>query len=313
MSRFFVLRGSLMLEVMVACALMAIILPLIGPAVWRLQERHRLAVTYLSQQTFHSALKSQFVAHWSRLRPAGCSVNDDVYLTIGRGTQEPSRLVRRDVEERSDWLEATDYGACRLSVGPLTNPLNISNAPACDLSIGDLLTVSTCLGHADAQVIRTSRDQTRLQLSSFVFSNKERQTDGSKKALSLLGQSGILESQEPFYWYVGQGKNGQPSFWRTPGMSGNSLELWSGLKRMAIFPLLDEDQDGVADTIDKHYGDYALSHTLGLWVEYLYQLPDCDLSERLQIEKVYHSMRGNVWHYQSPCQGVGNQIIVFNR
>jgi len=304
MNKRYRLRGGLLFEVMVACALIAIIVPLIGRAIWQLQTHDVLARMFSQQETFSSALASQFSAQWSRLRPAGCSPNDHSQLRIGKGGEVPKRLQSRDVDDHSDWLQATDSGACRLSIRSLSNPLTLTNE--CGFSPGERANVSTCLGNIDARVSRVSAQSTTFQLSSLTVMSTD-----SNKAVSLVGQTGVLESRASFYWYVGRGKNHQPAFWRTPVFSGRSLALWLGLKRLAVFPLLDDNQDGKVDAIDKDYGTYDMSKVLGLWVEYLYQLNDCEVAKSTQRQRTYHSMRGEQWQYNAPCEGVANTIVVF--
>ena len=127
---------------------------------------------------------------------------------------------------------------------------------------------------------------------------------------TAIGKSGILESQDGFYWYLSPGKNGGTAFWRTPEESGNSLELLNGIERLAIFPLLDENNDGSVDTLVTNYGDFSLKALRGLWIEYQYVLDDCQSERGVQLEQSYLSMRSETWSYTSPCQNIGNQIIV---
>ncbi|WP_133011616.1 hypothetical protein [Marinomonas flavescens] len=288
------LRGSLLLELMVACVLLAVILPLLIPSLWQLRARHNLTLTYLDQAVFESALGAQFKAHWGRLLPAGCNIDNALNLVIGAGNNLPERLSRRSVSSQSDWLEAMDYGACRLSLNTISNPIETPNS--CGLNVGDSVRISTCETSVQAQVTLSTSQKLRFDLLNS----------------SVLTQTGILESQAAFYWYVGEGKNTQQALWRTPKSSGNSLELWAGLKALTVLPLIDANQDGFVDSINARYGPYSLNKVRALWVEYLYELGNCKAHAQTPITQRYKTMRGNTWEYLSPCQGVGNQIIVLN-
>ena len=276
------------------CALLAIILPLLVSPLWQLQKRHAIALTYLDQAEFHTALTAQFQAHWARLLPAGCYLETGLSLTIGSADARPVRLSQRSLAAQSDWLEAMDYGACRLSLDTITTPLEKANH--CDLSVGDWVRLASCRASQQSQV---------FQASEQLFSVHVLDSD-------LLGDSGILESQQAFYWYAGAGKNGQQALWRTPQVSGNSLELWTGLIALTVSPLLDENQDGFVDTIDARYGTYSLAKVRALWVEYMYELTSCKATSQRPITQSYETLRGEYWEYLAPCQGVGNQIIVLN-
>lgn len=297
MTRHTTQRGSLLLELMVACAVLAIMLPLLIPSLWQLKTRHNLALTYLDQAAFRSALTAQFKAHWARLLPAGCSIDTGLRLTIGSSSNVPARLSQRSMSNQSDWLEAIDYGACRISLDAIQDPIETTNS--CDLSVGDRVRVTTCEASMQVQVTQSTNQKLKFNLPT---------STGS----SVLNQTGILESQAGFYWYAGEGKIGQQALWRTPKISGNSLELWSGLKALAILPLMDEDADGLVDSIETRYGEYSLSKVRAVWVEYLYELDNCKASSQLTQPQYYQTMRGDQWEYFSPCQGVGNKIIVLN-
>ncbi|REG84288.1 hypothetical protein [Marinomonas pollencensis] len=288
------LRGGLLLELMLVCALLAIILPLLIAPLWQLQQRHGVALTYLDQSKFQIALASQFEAHWSRLLPAACYLDTGLSLTIGTADEPPARLSQRSLVPQSDWLEAVDYGACRVSLGTVNSPLVSANH--CDLSAGDWVRVASCHTSEQTQVAQANGQSFTLNLLD----------------QDMLGQTAFLESQQAFYWYAGEGKNGQPAFWRTPQLSGNSLELWAGLMALAISPLLDENQDGLVDTIDARYGTYSLTKVRALWVEYLYQLSPCQAATQPPQTQVYNTLRGERWQYLAPCQGVAKQVIVLN-
>ncbi|MBJ7539104.1 hypothetical protein [Marinomonas transparens] len=290
------LRGSLLLELLVAILLLSLILPFVVTATARLHERYQLAQTYLEQHKVKNAIEEHFRSQWSRLVPANCCDDETLFLTIQSGHSVPSRLSKRPLSAQSDWLKGSDYGLCRTSVTITTNPLE--TGLSCHWKAGNRVSFSSCDARYQGQVLSVSSSRTKIELMDE----------------AALGQSGILASEDAFYWYLGEGKNGQNALWRTPEGSGNSLELWAGLERLSIFPLLDNDKDGLVDAIDSRYGDFSLQTLRGLWVEYLYELSDCAINPNAkqapQRNREYRSMRGDTWHYQAPCQGVGNHIIV---
>lgn len=284
-----------MIELLVVCALVALFLPFVVSALVRMQERHLLGQAYQDQQAIRAAIDAHFQAQWARLVPASCRIGDDVFITIESGRSPPTRLASRDLDRQSDWIRGTDYGLCRGTVTVKENPFETTLS--CPWKVGDSVRFSSCEAIFEGQVFSVSAQKSVLQLK------------GGDVAHQAIGQSGILENQESFYWYISPGRDGRLAFWRTPEQSGNALELWNGLERMSVFPLLDESSNAKVDTLDTRYGRFSLNVLRGLWVEYQYQLSHCQF-ETNQSEQAYLSMRGEVWRYSSPCQGVGNHIIV---
>lgn len=286
------IQGSLLLELLVACALISLFLPFLVSAIARLQERHLLAQTYQDQHEIKAAIDAHFQSQWSRLVPANCRLNDTLFLTIQSGESPPVRLASRTVSEASDWIQGTDYGLCRSAMTVSSNPFETNLS--CHWKAGDRATFSSCALSNIGQVLSVSSHSSKIALTDDL----------------AIGQSGILESQDGFYWYVSPGKKGSNAFWRTPEESGNSLELLNGIERLSVFPLLDDDDNGLVDSIDTRYGQYSLKKLRALWVEYQYHLTDCKLDRPNGFAQEYHSMRGGDWHYLAPCQGIGNHIVV---
>jgi hypothetical protein len=290
------LRGSLLIELLLVCTLVALFLPFLVVALVRLQERHLLVQTYQDQQVIKAAIEAHFQAQWSRLVPASCLVDESLFLTIESGMSPPLRLATRTIDKESDWLRAVDYGLCRGTVTVHSNPLETSLS--CHWKAGDHVRFSSCDSQYQGQILNVSAHKSRIEL------------EGGEFAEQAIGQSGVVESQDEFYWYISEGKGGQNAFWRTPKESGNSLELWSGIERLSVFPLLDGNLDGKVDVLDTGYGQFSLANVRGLWVEYQYRLHDCKSERETPFAQDYRSMRGETWRYFSPCQGVGNHIIV---
>lgn len=289
-------RGSLLLEVMVACLLISIILPILVMALSSFQQRQVLAQRYQDHQNRRAAINAHFRAQWSRLIPAHCFEDSILTLTIQPGHNLPSRLSNRSVENHSDWLLGVDYGACRTSLAVSSNPFTTSID--CHWKAGNEVTFSSCGVSVKGQLLSVYNSGSSIQLEND----------------TALGHSGIVESEDAFYWYLREGKDGSTAFWRTPVLSGNSLELMNGIERLALFPLLDTSNDGFVDSLATNYGDFSLQQVRGIWVEYMYRLTDCQeeqgvFSRQENIIQEYTSMRGEAWLYQSQCQAVANQII----
>ncbi|MBR7888977.1 hypothetical protein J9B83_08450 [Marinomonas sp. A79] len=286
-------KGSLLIEMLVVMALIALFLPLLVTALARLQDRHALAQIYQDQFEIKAAVEAHFQAQWARLQPAGCALDNNAFLTIESGQSPPSRLSSRTVSSQSDWLRGIDYGLCRRSLFIDENPTEVRLD--CHWDEGDTVRFAGCDGVYYGQVTKVN---SRGDKSTIVFNND-----------AVRGQSGILASQDGFYWYLSPGKDGSDALWRTPDLSGNSQELMNGIERLAVLPLLDETDNGLVDALATDYGQYPLVKVRALWVEYQYRLNNCrdDLSDLGAQE--YASMRGEVWRYSPPCQGIGNQII----
>lgn len=286
------LQGSLLIELLLVCLLISLFLPSLVTTVSSLQNRYMLAQTYQEQRTFKAAIDAHFQSQWARLIPANCADDSSLFLTIQSGKLVPDRLSSRIVSADSDWLKGVDYGSCRIGMTVERNPFDITLD--CHWKSGDRAVFSSCDAYSIGQITALSGSRRTIQLNS----------DG------VIGLSGILESEDGFYWYLSPGKNGGTAFWRTPEESGNSLELLNGIERLSIFPLLDSDNNGSVDTLSTGYGDFSLKQVRGLWVEYQYHLNDCKSERGAQLDQIYESMRGETWHYSTPCQNVGNHIIV---
>lgn len=292
MKRIRELQGSLLIELLVVCALIALFLPLLVTAFARMQERHLLAQTHQDQRAIKAAIDAHFQAQWARLVPASCRVDPALFVMIGSGASSPSRLSARQVDDVSDWLMGVDYGLCRGATTVRENPLSIMLD--CHWKAADSVRFTSCESSVKGQVFSVSTKQSLIRLEDD----------------SAIGQSGVIESEDGFYWYLSEGRSGRKALWRTPDVSGTSLELWNGIERLSFFPLLDNSGNGMVDTLDTQYGAFPLTHVRGLWVEYLYRVDDCQIESSSMIEQKYHSMRGDTWRYSAPCQGVGNHIVV---
>ncbi|KZN14724.1 hypothetical protein [Marinomonas sp. TW1] len=285
------LMGGILFELLIACAVLGLCLPFMMNALRDRQAEQWKHQAYQQGQTLQSAIDAHFRSQWQRLLPAQCHQHSAMSLTIESAANSPARLSARSLVSGSDWLLARDHGLCRGAIEVTENPLTV--ALDCHWKVGDQARFSSCDGSVLGHVVGISSQGAQVAFS----------TD------DVLGLSGVIASEDGFYWYLAEGKTGQGALWRSPEVSGNALELWDGIERLSIFPLLDQDQNGFVDTLDTRYGHYDLQHVRALWVEYQYRLGDChpDLAEA--VPQAYLSMRGEEWQYHRPCQQVGNQII----
>ena len=281
-------KGSILMELLVACFVVSLVMPFLISAVSRLNEQQLRTSQYLLAQEVENALIDHLKAQWSRLLPAGCLLPSHT-LIIQSSEVIPLKLKRRALDKASDWLGGIDYGLCRFTMTARGQQTHLVDA--CDWKLGDPVTFTSCVGRYSASITSVNSQGMVVSLAS---------QDG-------IGQSGILESEQAFYWYLADGKNGTLALWRTPSISGRSLELWAGLERMALYPLLDTGQDGLVDSIDTRHGEYALNQVRAIWVEFIYRLPNC--VNHFPLDASYQTMRGEVWSYQPPCTNVGKRII----
>ncbi|RBO82351.1 hypothetical protein [Marinomonas aquiplantarum] len=285
------LMGGILFELLIACAVLGFCLPFMMNALRDSQDEQLKRHAYQQGQSLQSAIDAHFRSQWQRLRPAQCQLNSEVFLTIQSTANAPERLSARALVAGSDWLLARDHGLCRGSLEVTENPLTV--ALDCHWKVGDPVRFSSCDRSVLGQVEGISSQGAQVAFA----------------AENLIGQSGVIASEDGFYWYLAAGKTGQSALWRSPEVSGNALELWNGIERLSILPLLDQDQNGFVDTLDTRYGHYALQQVRALWVEYQYRLGDCHLDLTETVPLSYLSMRGEEWQYHPPCQQVGNQII----
>ncbi|WP_394178722.1 hypothetical protein [Marinomonas posidonica] len=285
------LMGGILFELLIACAVLGFSLPFMMNALRDSQDEQLKRHAYMQGQSLQSAIDAHFRSQWQRLLPAQCHQDSALSLTIESSANSPARLSARALVAGSDWLLARDHGLCRGSLAVNENPLMV--ALDCHWDVGDPVRFSSCDRSVLGQIEGISSQGAQIAFT----------TD------DVLGQSGVIASEDGFYWYLAEGKTGQSALWRSPEVSGNALELWNGIERLSILPLLDQDQNGFVDTLDTRYGHYALQQVRALWVEYQYRLWDCHLDLTEAVPLSYLSMRGEEWQYHRPCQQVGNQII----
>ncbi|BFM48961.1 hypothetical protein [Marinomonas sp. THO17] len=283
--------AGIMLELLVACLLLSLMLPLILNSLRDMRLGHIQRQAYQQSLALKSAIDAHLRSQWSRLKPAHCVPSTEALLTITQAQHPPQRLANKNLAAGSDGLLATDVGLCRVSTKVTNNPIKI--AVDCHWKAGDAIEFASCEGITKGQVVSVSGDQASLS-----FADNQ-----------LLGESGVIASQDRFYWYLAEGKAGNTALWRTPAETGSALELWSGIERLSIFPLLDTQQDSLVDSLNTEYGEYSMASVRALWVEYQYRVEDCQWQAEDSAPQEYVSMRGQTWQYRPPCQQVTNQII----
>ncbi|GAB3484612.1 type II secretion system protein [Marinomonas epiphytica] len=287
--------GMLLIEMLVVCALISIILPTLIQLTQSLLQQQTKAKYYLQTEQLKAALNDQFSAQWGRLKPAACSYPSHLGIHIANNRDVPDRLKGRNLVSGSDWLAASDFGFCRLSLNSLlTHEVSLTNK--CGWKSRQTIVFRSCIGSYSATLNTATSQKVTLQVV---------QSDA-------LNQAGIFERDLAYYWYVGKGKEGTPALWRRPQIKGNALEIWNGLEKLAIYPFLDTSANGKVDGIATAYGQYPLTQVKALWVEYVYRLPSCS-DDDTQTNKAttysYQTLRGEQWQFQPPCTQLGQHLI----
>lgn len=270
---------ELAISMMVLMILMQLLFPLLSHARNQSLDKIRL----LDRLELSSALEDHFQSQLSPLFGKACGNGIGNFIEIGSAEASlPERIGRKTLLAGSDWLLASQNAQCSypLKMTSLTPVL----AYACDWDVGDRVVFSNCHTSANGLITQITSAST-----GFSFSDAE-----------LLGESGILVSQRGFIWYLAKGKNDN-AFWRTPSLKGNSLELWSGINKLSIYPLLDLDGSGALDALANEYGLYPLSQLKGLWVELMVRQVPCSYQKEGQTEE-YFNHRGDVWQYNARCE-----------
>ena len=280
------------MELLVAAFIVALVMPFLVRALSALFAQQQSAGQYLHTLQVQDALVDQLSSQWSRLAPAGCYQDEHAIIRIQSAAQPPLLLKSRSLEATSDWLAGNDYGLCRLSVQ--ASSTKITMPATCYWPKATKVTFSSCQGRYKGTVSASGRQQMTVTLQNNAG----------------VGQSGVIEAEQGFYWYLATGKSASLALWRTPSERGRSLELWQGLQKLAIYPLLDLDQDGRVDSIDRRYGDYDLRQVKALWVEFSYRLAECRNPQTTAL--TYRTLRGQLWTYQPPCEHVATHIIAIN-
>lgn len=270
---------ELAISMMVLMVLMQFLFPLLANARQQSLDKTRL----LDRLELSSALVDHFQSQLSPLFWKACGNGVGDHIEIGNADANvPERIEHKALLVGNDWLYANQNAQCSypLKMTSLTPELPY----ACDWDAGDSVVFSSCRSSDKGLITQTTTTSTR-----FSFSNTE-----------LLDESGILLSQQGFVWYLAEGKS-DDAFWRTPSLSGNSLELWSGINKLSIYPLLDLDANGALDTLDHEYGVFPLSQLKGLWIELMVKQAPCRYQDEALTDE-YLNHRGDVWQYNSRCE-----------
>ena len=290
--------GWVMAELMLAIAIVMLLSASLLPILLQTQQSQQQQMTYLQSQTWVASFKDHLTAQWQRLVWQGCSLASNQMLSFGNMQRiKPTRITSKKVVAASDWLQATDLGYCRTSQ---TLSPTISFNSRCQWREGQAVRFSQCQNQYMGTVISSNKDQQTIELalpSSLTF-----------PLADTAEKTGILLSEEPYIWYLATGKSGQAAFWRTPMLSGNSLELWNGVQQIALYPLLDTDQDGKLDQLSTQYGDYSIAAVKAIWVEVMVSLDGCQSPTDVEPYE-YLTFRGDVWPYFPPCHYISDFLV----
>jgi len=270
---------ELAISMMVLMVLMQFLFPLLANARHQSSDKIRL----LDRLELKAAVIDHFQSQFAPLFFKACGNAKGDFLEIGHAADSlPERIDHKTLLEGTDWLNASQNAQCSypLTIVDLTPKL----AYSCDWSVGEAVIFSNC----------------NVSAKGLVTQVKSASTDLSFSSTELLGESGMVLSQQGFIWYLADGKS-DDAFWRTPSLSGNSLELWSGVSKLSIYPLLDLDDNGALDTLVSEYGIFQVSQLKGLWLELVVKQMPCRHQDEVLMEE-YLNHRGDIWLYNARCE-----------
>ncbi|MCO4786159.1 MAG: hypothetical protein KC467_09575 [Marinomonas atlantica] len=280
-------QGFLILEVLVAIAVLTGLMVLILPAIHRFESQLTVRQQVLQLAELETFVQDQFRAQFSRLGEYGCLAGTS-QVEVGSSAFNPMRLNHYSLDAESDWLQASDIGACA-SYGSVSGSL-VQVDHTCDgLNVGDWMSVSNCSYIEQGQVLSVSASDFKVQVPP-----------------QVLTDSVLVSRDTPFYWFIKLGKSGANALWRRPALSGNALELSPNVSHMRMYPVIDYDEDGVADEVRVDFGVMPIRKLAGLLLEYQYYQLNCTLTDKLFS---YDTLRGDTWQYDGVCSRVGKLLI----
>ncbi|MBM6549674.1 type II secretion system protein [Marinomonas ostreistagni] len=289
-------RGFMLLEAVLAIAILVTVVALVSPFIGSVQQATHEREAILQRLALERVISEQLRAQFARLGRVGCH-NASGQMTIGSSASPPAILRQADLVTGSDWLRATDSGLCN-GYGIKQGQRIEAQLPCDGLDIGDHLLISSCTGAAQARVLTRQAEQVIAQ------------TDAS----ALLDGTVLLSTQVPFYWYLAPGRaHGVTTLWRKPVNQGNATELQPNITHLRVYPVVDSDQDGHADTIETRLKQVALNSLEGMLVEYRFQVSECVDALSNHAKFTYHSLRGDTWRYDNRCSAVSKILIDLGR
>lgn len=284
-------KGFLMIELLVSLAVLMLLMSLLLPMVKSNRDQLDSKTEVIERIALKEAVVDHFQAQLSSILWRACAnpTDKDIdelvqqgagWIEIGTNTSElPERLTTKDLPNSTDWLQAYQRGICRYSIR--IDALSEELPYTCSWDEGDEVLFEYC-------------DDMALGMVENVSSTK---TDVTFYDDAIVGEMGTILSHDPYIWYLND-RSTYTAFWRTPQVTGNSLELWAGVEKLAIYPLLDTNSDGRMDTLSADYGAYALWQVKGFWLEVVVTDNSCDDE---QTDSSYNTHRGETWSYASDC------------
>ncbi|MFT2109690.1 type II secretion system protein [Marinomonas sp. 2405UD68-3] len=300
MNQFVKIRSSqsgwVLFEVVISTAIIMILLSYTVPILIQSKDHSTVVQQRLLSLSWSEGFKDNVMAQWQSIVRNGCYSGAESIIEIGQfnSSQIPSRIKNKTLEKGSDWLKGGISGQCGSTQTINGNEFEFDSS--CQWKTNQTVLFSHCEAEYQGWVSQVSGARITVQFNAI-----------QPNSLGVW-PSGALFRFEPYVWYVSKGKNGHAAFWRTPLRSGNSLELWSGVKKIAIYPMLDNDSDGVLDELSTEYGEYDRSKLNALWVEALVTFEDCTNAPSFPTSQ-YTTFRGDTWSYQSRCDSIIDFIV----
>lgn len=282
------LAGYLMFELAVSMLVLMVLMQLLLPILASVRQQADTKGRLLSRVELEVAVMDHFQSQLAPIFWRGCGNAANLTFTVGTASQIlPERIDNKAVLAQSDWLRAPHLGAC-------TYPIKITDLSetipySCEWA--DEIVFSNCDISSQGAVEEVGSSSMDL-----VFYDSE-----------ILGKSGFVLSKQTFIWYLSPGKL-EDAFWHTPEEAGNSLELWSGIRHMSFYPLLDKDSNGTFDTMTIEYGTYPISQLKGLWIELVVKEKACSQAEK-KVEQEFINYRGESWRFHPKCEFVIRFVV----
>jgi hypothetical protein len=293
-------QGWMLFEVMVATIIMMLLLSLIVPILSQAKQHHSIVQQRFQAQAWIEGFKDNLVAQWGKMFWKGCGNWPGHTITISPydSVNLPQRIKNKSLQAHSDWIQGRLLGEC-LSLHTL-NELEFEFSSECNWKVNQKIAFSHCHVPHYGWVESIKGKKVGVHLNS------------PSNALDIeYPLSGMILSNKPFVWYLAKGKSSQTSLWRTPLDSGNSLELWSGIKYLAVYPMLDTNMDGILDELSTEYGSFSVDSIRAFWVESLVTYENCKPDKNNPVQ-TYKTFRGDTWVYDSRCTFLTDFIVPMN-
>lgn len=293
-------RGWMLFEVMIATIMMMVLFSLIVPILTQAKQHNSIVQQRFQAQAWIEGFKDNLAAQWEKLFWRGCGnwPSNTITISPSNASNVPQRIKNKSLQAHSDWVQGRLLGEC-LSLETISGQ-EFEFSSACNWKVNQQIMFSHCRASYTGWVESVKGERVGIHLNAPV-----------NVLDTEYPLSGLILSNKPFVWYLAKGKSAQTSLWRTPLDIGNSLELWSGIKHLAVYPMLDINMDGILDELTTEYGEYSVESIQAVWVESLVAYENCTPNQNNSLQP-YKNFRGDIWYYDSRCEFLADFIVPLN-